>query len=50
METTAGALDSNLLKFSSGASVVGTGGFVDTSNQRLPIQHVLPTKDLRRRS
>jgi CzcA family heavy metal efflux pump len=42
METTAGALDSNLLRFSSGASVVGTGGFVDTSNQRLNIQHVLP--------
>ncbi len=42
METTAGALDSNLLRFTGGANVIGTGGFVDTANQRLPIQHVLP--------
>jgi len=42
METTAGALDSNLLKFSSGASVVGTGGFLEGPNQRLNVQHVLP--------
>jgi CzcA family heavy metal efflux pump len=42
MEATAGALDSNLLKFSSGASVVGTGGFVESPNQRLTVQHILP--------
>ncbi|HEV8163383.1 MAG TPA: efflux RND transporter permease subunit, partial [Actinomycetota bacterium] len=41
METTADALDVGLLKFSSGA-VVGTGGFVDTPNQRLGVRHILP--------
>jgi CzcA family heavy metal efflux pump len=41
METTADALDVGLLKFSNGA-VVGTGGFVDTPNQRLQVRHVLP--------
>jgi CzcA family heavy metal efflux pump len=41
METTADALDVGLLKFSNGA-VVGSGGFVDTPNQRLQIRHVLP--------
>ena len=34
MEVTADALDAPLLKYSAGA-VVGTGGFVDTPNQRL---------------
>lgn len=41
MEVTANALDAGLLRFSSG-SVIGTGGFVDTPNQRLGVQHVLP--------
>lgn len=41
MEATAGSVDSGLLKFSSG-SVIGTGGGVDTGNQRLGIRHVLP--------
>ena len=41
METTADSLDAGLLKFSSGA-VIGTGGFVDTPNQRLSIEHILP--------
>jgi CzcA family heavy metal efflux pump len=41
MESTANALDAGLLKFSAG-SVIGTGGFVDTPNQRLTIQHVQP--------
>jgi CzcA family heavy metal efflux pump len=40
METTANAVDVGLLKFSNGA-VVGTGGFVDTPNQRLGVRHVL---------
>jgi CzcA family heavy metal efflux pump len=41
METTADALDVGLLKFSNGA-VVGTGGFMDTPNQRLQVRHILP--------
>ena len=41
MEVTAGAVDSGLLQFSSG-SVIGTGGFIDTSTQRLGVRHVLP--------
>jgi CzcA family heavy metal efflux pump len=41
METTADSLDAGLLRFSSGA-VIGTGGFLDTPNQRLAIRHVLP--------
>jgi CzcA family heavy metal efflux pump len=41
MEKTADSLDAGLLKFSSGA-VIGTGGFVDTPNQRLANRHVLP--------
>jgi len=41
MRASADALDAGLLKFSSGA-VVGTGGFVDTPNQRLVTRHVLP--------
>ncbi len=39
METTAASLDAGLLRFSSG-SVIGTGGFVDTATQRLPIRNV----------
>jgi CzcA family heavy metal efflux pump len=41
MKVTADSLDAGLLKFSSGG-VIGTGGFVDTPNQRLGVQHVLP--------
>src|SRR6266545_4359272 len=41
MEVTANALDAGLLRFSDGA-VIGTGGFVDTPNQRLAIRHKLP--------
>ena len=41
METTADAVDSGLLRFSSG-SVIGTGGVLESSNQRLPIRNVLP--------
>jgi CzcA family heavy metal efflux pump len=43
METTADALDVGLLQFSSG-HVVGTGGFIETPNQRLSIRHVLSIK------
>jgi CzcA family heavy metal efflux pump len=41
MNVTADALDAGLLRFSNGA-VIGTGGFVDTPNQRLGITHKLP--------
>jgi CzcA family heavy metal efflux pump len=41
MEATAGSVDSGLLKFSTG-NVIGTGGNVETGNQRLSIRHVLP--------
>jgi CzcA family heavy metal efflux pump len=41
METSSDAMDAGLLSFASGA-VIGTGGYLDTPNQRLPIEHVLP--------
>jgi hypothetical protein len=41
IEATAGTLDVGMLKFLDG-HIVGTGGWVDTPNQRLPIRHVLP--------
>ena len=41
METTADSLDSGLLQYSSGG-FIGTGGFVETPNQRLTVQHVSP--------
>ena len=41
MEVTAGALDAGILKFSEGG-FIGTGGFVETPNQRLGIRHQLP--------
>jgi CzcA family heavy metal efflux pump len=41
MQTTADAVDSGLLKFSTGA-VIGTGGTMDTPNQRIGVRNVLP--------
>ena len=41
MDDTANALDAGLLQFSEG-SFIGTGGFIDTPNQRLNIRHVAP--------
>jgi len=41
MEATSGALDVGLLQFVD-AHVIGTGGWVETPNQRLPIRHILP--------
>jgi CzcA family heavy metal efflux pump len=41
METTGDAVDSGLLRFSSG-SVIGTGGTIESANQRLPVRNVLP--------
>ncbi|HEV7899557.1 MAG TPA: efflux RND transporter permease subunit, partial [Planosporangium sp.] len=43
MEATADAVDSGLLQFSNG-SVIGTGGYLDTANQRVGIRHVQPIK------
>ncbi len=41
MEVTATALDAGILKFAEGG-FIGTGGFIDTPNQRLGIRHRLP--------
>lgn len=41
MDISASALDVGLLMYSEG-SVIGTGGFIDTPNQRIGIQSVLP--------
>src|SRR5881396_56004 len=41
METTADAVDAGLLRYSEG-NVIGTGGYLDTANQRLVIRHVPP--------
>ncbi len=41
MEATADSLDVGLLKYSDGHHI-GTGGWLDTPNQRMPIRHVLP--------
>jgi CzcA family heavy metal efflux pump len=41
MQSTADAVDSGLLKFSTGA-VIGTGGTIETPNQRIGIRDVLP--------
>src|ERR671914_1236947 len=41
MDVTSTSLDAPLLMHSPGA-LVGTGGFVDTPNQRLGVRHVLP--------
>ena len=38
MTATADALDAGLLRFSDGATI-GTGGFLDTPNQRLSVRH-----------
>jgi CzcA family heavy metal efflux pump len=41
MKVTSDALDAGLLTYSNG-SVVGSGGFIDTQNQRYGLTHVLP--------
>jgi len=41
MQVTADSLDAGILRYSDGHTI-GTGGFIDTPNQRLGIQHVLP--------
>jgi CzcA family heavy metal efflux pump len=42
MTTTAESLDAGLLRYADFGNVIGTGGFVDTANQRLGIRHVPP--------
>ena len=44
MNATADSLDAGLLRYADFGNVIGTGGFVDTANQRLGIRHVLPIK------
>ena len=41
MEATADALNVGLLQYSDG-HLVGTGGWIETPNQRIPVRHVLP--------
>lgn len=41
MEATADALDAGLLFYSEGA-MIGTGGWVETSNRRYGVRHILP--------
>ena len=41
MEATADALDAGLLQYSEGG-FIGTGGFIETPNQRLGVHNVLP--------
>jgi CzcA family heavy metal efflux pump len=44
MNATADSLDAGLLRYADFGNVIGTGGFVDTANQRLGIRHVLPIR------
>jgi len=44
MDETSDALEAGLMSHSDGA-MIGTGGFIDTPNQRLGIRHVLPIVD-----
>ncbi len=45
MQSTANTLDVGLLQYSDGARV-GTGGYIDTENQRFPIHFVLPVQTI----
>jgi CzcA family heavy metal efflux pump len=40
MNATAESLDAGLLRYNDFGNVIGTGGFVDTANQRLGIRHI----------
>src|SRR4051794_14378420 len=42
MNSTAESLDAGLLRYADFGNVIGTGGFIDTPNQRLGVRHVLP--------
>jgi CzcA family heavy metal efflux pump len=41
LQTTSDTLDAGMMQYSNG-STIGKGGFLDTPNQRLPIQHIQP--------
>ncbi len=41
MEATSNSVEAGLLQFTDG-SMIGTGGFIDTPNQRLGLQHTVP--------
>jgi CzcA family heavy metal efflux pump len=41
MKATADSVDSGILRYSNGA-IVGTGGWIETPNQRIGVRHVLP--------
>lgn len=41
MQVTSDSLDSGMIQYSDGATI-GTGGFLETPNQRMAIRHVLP--------
>ena len=41
LQVTSDTLDSGLIAHSAG-STIGTGGWLETSNQRIPIRHVMP--------
>jgi CzcA family heavy metal efflux pump len=45
MNATADSLDAGLLRYADFGNVIGTGGFVDTANQRLGIRPELPFKN-----
>src|ERR1700712_639555 len=42
METVSNTVDAGLLQFANNGSAVGTGGAVDTPNQRVPVEQSLP--------
>ncbi len=46
LQVTSDTLDSGLIQYSEG-SKIGTGGFLETPNQRFPIQYIQPIKDSR---
>ncbi|MFN8445746.1 MAG: efflux RND transporter permease subunit [Caldilineaceae bacterium] len=43
LQTTSDSLDSGLIQYSEG-STIGTGGFLETPNQRIAIRNVMPVK------
>ena len=48
MNATADSLDAGLLRYADFGNVIGTGGWVDTPNQRLGIRPVLPYRPVAR--
>lgn len=45
LQVTSDSLDAGLMQYSEG-STIGTGGFLETPNQRLAIRNVMPIKDV----